>query len=66
MFMLLYLGMLEVCGSWNKLAPTFEGSPSFTGEVEKQLQDAMGEVDCHNVTVASTRIRTGFSPPQNN
>ncbi len=57
------IGMVEVCGSWNKLAPTFEGSPSFTGNVQRQLEDAMGELDVQNVTFASSRVKTGFSPP---
>jgi len=57
--------MLEVCGSWNKFAPTFEGLPSFSGEVERQLEDAMGEVDFQNVTFTSNEARTGFSPPSN-
>ena len=57
--------MLEVCGSWNKFAPTYEGLPSFSGEVERQLEDAMGEVDFQNVTLTSNKARTGFSPPSN-
>lgn len=57
--------MVEVYGSWNKVAPSYEGAPSFSGEMEKQLQDAMGELDPQNITIVTkeARIRTGFSPP---
>lgn len=52
--------MLEVFGSWNKVAP---GVP-FQGDVERQLQDAMGELETGNVVVTQdVSVKTGFSPP---
>ncbi len=67
-FLFFLTGVLEIFGSWSKLAPHFEGAP-FEGELEKQLQDAMGEQDSssNSVTVVTTKgdsnVKTGFSPP---
>ena len=58
-------GMLEVFGSWSKVTPHYEGSP-FEGELERQLQDAMGEPETANGITIVTRdnsVKTGFSPP---
>lgn len=56
--------MLEVFGSWNKVAPHYEGV-TFECEVEKQLQDAMGEQDPKGITIVAREntVKTGFSPP---
>ena len=66
---LLCAGIVEVYDTWNnKVAPCYEGAPSFAGEVERQLQDAMGEQDTQNITIVTAqevRIKTGFSPPMN-
>lgn len=56
------LGMLEVFGSWNKVAPLYEGAP-FESEVERQLQDAMGEQEAIMIVARDTTVKTGFSPP---
>lgn len=59
-FLFNFVGMLEVFGSWNKVA---EVAP-FQGEVERQLQDAMGEQETSNVIVTQdVSVKTGFSPP---
>lgn len=55
-------GMLEVFGSWNKMAPHYEGAP-FDNELERQLQDAMGEQDAITIVARDTSVKTGFSPP---
>ena len=54
-----HTGVVEVFGSWNKVAPCLE---SRALEVEKQLQEAMSE---QTVTVVAghSRPTTGFSPP---
>lgn len=50
-------------GSWSKVTPHYEGVP-FEGEVERQLQDAMGEQETNNVIVTQDiSVKTGFSPP---
>lgn len=57
------VGMLDVFGSWNKVAPHYEGAP-FEGEVERQLQDAMGEQEPNSVIVTQDiTVKSGFSPP---
>ncbi len=56
------LGMLEVFGSWNKVVPQYEGAP-FDNEVERQLQDAMGEQEAITIVTRDTSVKTGFSPP---
>ena len=57
-------GVVEVYGSWNKVSPHFEGAP-VEREVEKQLQDAMGEPEKGSITIVArdSSIKTGFSPP---
>ena len=56
-------GMLEVFGSWSKVAPHYEGAP-FEGELERQLQDAMGEQEPKSVIVTQDiTVKSGFSPP---
>ena len=58
------LGVVEVYGSWKKVAPRLESSV-FELEVEKQLEEAMAEQDTHcSVTIVSTSsssaAKTGF------
>ena len=59
-----HTGVLEVFGSWNKVAPRLE-SATFEVEVEKQLEEAMFEQEGQSITVVAsdTRARTGFYPP---
>lgn len=56
--------MLEVFGSWNKVIPHYEGGP-FEGELERQLEDAMGEQEANSITIVTrdNSVKTGFSPP---
>ena len=63
-FIIFHTGVLEVFGSWTKVAPHYEGAP-FEGELERQLQDAMGEHETSSITIVAkeSRIKTGFSPP---
>lgn len=52
-----------MAGSLSKAAPHYEGAP-FEGEVERQLQDAMGEQEANSVIVTQdVTVKTGFSPP---
>lgn len=61
--MYVYAGILEVFESWNKVTPQYEGAP-FQGEVERQLQDAMGEQETSSIIVTQdVSVKTGFSPP---
>lgn len=59
-----YAGMLEVFGSWSRVAPHYEGG-EFEEELERQLQDAMGEQEPNSITIITrdTSVKTGFSPP---
>ena len=56
-----YSGMVEVFGSWNKVAPQL----GMAFDVEKQLEEAMREHEpFSSVTVVSTgnTAKTGFHP----
>lgn len=56
--------MLEVFGSWSKHAPHYEAGVPFEREVERQLEDAMGEQGANSVIVTQdVSVKTGFSPP---
>ena len=57
-----HVGVVEVFGSWKKVAPHLESSV-FEAEVEKQLEEAMTEHDSHSITVVATgteSAKTGF------
>ena len=61
-YVLNYAGVVEVFGSWKKVAPHLESSV-FEAEVEKQLEEAMAEHDSHSITVVATggnSAKTGF------
>lgn len=62
-----HAGVLEVFGSWNKVAPRLDVS-TLEAEVEKELADAMGE-DSQEVTkvISSSRgAKRGFHTPHDN
>ena len=63
MFVYLLAGVLEVFGSWNKVAPHLE-SGVFETEVAKQLDDAMNDASSVTIVTSDSVARTGFSPPQ--
>lgn len=55
-------GVVEVFGSWKKVAPHLESSV-FDVDVEKQLEEAMTEHDSQSITVVATgatSAKTGF------
>ena len=57
-------GVVEVYGSWKKVAPRLESSV-FESEVEKQLEEAMTDHDSHTITVVTSggnSTKTGFYP----
>ena len=59
-----YSSIVEVYGSWKKVAPHLESSV-FDSEVEKQLEEAMTDHDSHTVTVVTSggnSTKTGFYP----
>ena len=64
MFSCCLAGVVEVYGSWKKVAPRLESSV-FDSEVEKQLEEAMTDHDSHTITMVTSggnSTKTGFYP----